>query len=438
MGGPVKDSSQVGSGVAAYRAALAAAPDGSVNVASIGMTTNLADLLASSGDSTDKRSGYDLVAAKVAKVVYMDGGYNFGCAAGNIGPSGECYGTAQKALKMPPSVRLIASGVGQNPDIYTGSGVQNAHPPNSPCREALKDWCCNPNGKRGDSGRLSWDPIAVMIASLDVGAVALKETNFGTQWTADPDGSEHFFGSGTKNAQTDFTDRGSSPGKIVRAIDFYVNQVPGAPTPPPPAPPTPPTPPTPPPPTPPPSNWTKAGGANCYGARGGSPAHGAKDLEHPVDSSCGTMRLTECKAKCEAEPGCTAVTVNPNAGAGAGMVDCFRKAEVAVSQCDLGTSFSTYVHKASTQAQGFNCYGARGGSSAHGAKDLEHPVDSSCGIMSVGDCLGKCALLPGCTAITWGRTSPGQGNCYRKADVVLSQCDHGTDFDTWLAAKKSS
>ena len=166
--------------------------------------------------------------------------------------------------------------------------------------------------------------------------------------------------------------------------------------------------------------------------------HGAKDLEHPADSSCGTMRLTECKAKCEAEPGCTAVTVNPNAGAGAGMVDCFRKAEVAVSQCDLGTSFSTYVHKASAQAQGFNCYGARGGSSAHGAKDLEHPVDSSCGIMSVGDCLGKCALLPGCTAITWGRTSPGQGNCYRKADVVLSQCDHGTDFDTWLAATASA
>jgi hypothetical protein len=74
MGGPVKDSSQVGSGVAAYRSALAAAPNGSVNIASIGMTTNLADLLASSGDGADARSGYDLVAAKVAKVVYMDGG----------------------------------------------------------------------------------------------------------------------------------------------------------------------------------------------------------------------------------------------------------------------------------------------------------------------------------------------------------------------------
>ena len=74
MGGPVKDSSQVGSGVAAYRSALAAAPDGSVNIASIGMTTNLADLLASSGDGADARNGYDLVAAKVAKVVYMDGG----------------------------------------------------------------------------------------------------------------------------------------------------------------------------------------------------------------------------------------------------------------------------------------------------------------------------------------------------------------------------
>lgn len=50
-------------------------------------------------------NGFDLVAAKVNKVVFMDMMYNFGCAAGNIGPSKECYDSAQAAVKMPPNVR---------------------------------------------------------------------------------------------------------------------------------------------------------------------------------------------------------------------------------------------------------------------------------------------------------------------------------------------
>ena len=175
--GPVKSSKQAGvlSGVQAYRKVLAAAPNASVNVASIGMPTNLRDLLKSTSDEYSSLSGYDLIAEKVAKIVFMDGGYNFGCAAGNIGPADDCYGSAQAALKMPPNVRLVFSGKGQNPDIYTGSGLQQSHPANSPCREAYRDWCCNPNGQWGSGGRLSWDPITVMIAALDVGSVSEKE-----------------------------------------------------------------------------------------------------------------------------------------------------------------------------------------------------------------------------------------------------------------------
>ena len=36
-------------------------------------------------------------------------------------------------------------------------------------------------GKWGSSGRLSWDPITVMIAATDVGSVFEKEVNYGTQ-----------------------------------------------------------------------------------------------------------------------------------------------------------------------------------------------------------------------------------------------------------------
>lgn len=76
-GGPIKNASMVMSGTDAYRKALAAAPDGSVNVASIGMPTNLRDLLNTTADQFSPLSGYDLVAAKIGKVVFMDGGCVF-------------------------------------------------------------------------------------------------------------------------------------------------------------------------------------------------------------------------------------------------------------------------------------------------------------------------------------------------------------------------
>jgi hypothetical protein len=228
-GGPIKNASMVMSGTDAYRKELAAAPDGSVNVASIGMPTNLRDLLNTTADEYSPLTGFDLISKKVGKIVFMDGGYNFGCAAGLIGPAYDCEGSAQSALKMPPNVRLVFSGKGSSPPIYTGKGMQKSHPANSPCREAYKHWCCNPNGEDGTHGRLSWDPITVMIAALDVGSVFEKEVNYGTRVTADEGGKEHFSPpNGTKNAQTDFADAATSPAKIAAVIDSYLNMVPAA------------------------------------------------------------------------------------------------------------------------------------------------------------------------------------------------------------------
>lgn len=227
-GGPIKNASMVMTGTDAYRKALAMAPDGSVNVASIGMPTNLRDLLNTTADKYSPLSGVDLVAKKVAKVVFMDGGYNFGCAAGNIGPAYDCEGGAMNTLKaMPPNVRMVFSSKGSSPPIYTGKGMQKSHPASSPCREAYKHWCCNPKGEDGTHGRLSWDPITVMIAALDVGSVYEKETDYGTQVTADEAGRENFFGNGTTNAKTDFNISATDAALMISAsIDHYLNMVP--------------------------------------------------------------------------------------------------------------------------------------------------------------------------------------------------------------------
>jgi inosine-uridine nucleoside N-ribohydrolase len=88
-----------------------------------------------------------------------------------------------------------------------------------------------------------------------------------------------------------------------------------------------------------------------------------------------------------------------------------------------------------TEAKGDNCYGTRdGGKTHHGATDLERPVSASCGIMSIVACQEKCGQTEGCTGVSVLKTGDGLYDCYRKADIDLSKCDHGSSFDTWAKA----
>ena len=91
----------------------------------------------------------------------------------------------------------------------------------------------------------------------------------------------------------------------------------------------PPSPPSPPP-SPPGPAWSKAAGKNCWGSRGGQPAHGASDLEQPPSASCGEMSLGACEAKCNALQGCTGIVVAQAAG---GLLSCYRKADIHLGQC---------------------------------------------------------------------------------------------------------
>jgi hypothetical protein len=97
------------------------------------------------------------------------------------------------------------------------------------------------------------------------------------------------------------------------------------------------------------------------------------------------------------------------------------------------------------QAKGFNCHGPMhaGGSGrdvapgsfdelqergtmlpARGAKNLDQ---FSIGDLTVAECKSKCATLVGCEAIAW---MPGK--CFRRADVDLAKCEHGTKYTTYV------
>ena len=101
---PIKSYDDCDDAWVVYRRVLAAQPDHSVTIASIGMLTNLYLLFRrSEGDEYSPLSGIDLVAQKVKKVVYMDGGYNFGCAAGYVGEMSACDGNAEFVVENWPA-----------------------------------------------------------------------------------------------------------------------------------------------------------------------------------------------------------------------------------------------------------------------------------------------------------------------------------------------
>ena len=155
------------------------------------------------------------------------------------------------------------------------------------------------------------------------------------------------------------------------------------------------------------------------------PDHGATDLERPSSSSCGTMTLAACKAKCYDLQGCTGIT-SIESSTNSSLVECYRKADIFLGSCDPGTKFDTWVWKDWYPSKGYNCY------PGHGADDLDSK--SGCGTMSAYDCREKCHEIEECTGVVWkGGPHSGVGDCYRKKNIDLSQCDRATAWDTYLA-----
>ena len=130
-----------------YREVLAAQPDGSVTIVSIGFVNNLYDLLRSHGD---------LVAAKVKVLVQMGGVRNdaFNLVRHNL------VGQTEHVLRHWPTPIVFSQEGG---DIQTGALLRNA-PIGNPVREAYRLWW------RGDvKNRSSWDQLAVLYGVRGLG-----------------------------------------------------------------------------------------------------------------------------------------------------------------------------------------------------------------------------------------------------------------------------
>ena len=149
-----------------YRQVLAAADDGSVTIACVGLLTALEHLLLSQPDDISPLSGAELLRRKVCRVISMGypekEGPNFNWDMDAPG--------AQRFLQDCP-VPVYASGYGTS--VITGAHLSGKLPADHPLRQIYEIW----NGE--SCGRSSWDLIATLYA-LEPDTKLLRAVSRGT------------------------------------------------------------------------------------------------------------------------------------------------------------------------------------------------------------------------------------------------------------------
>jgi hypothetical protein len=146
---------QLPSALKIYRSILAAQPDGSVTVVSVGFLVNLEELLKSPADADSPLSGMDLVKKKVKQLVVMGGAYPNGGEWNFCGNNPEVGGASSYVVENWPTPQLF-SGFEIGQAITTGIKVKDC-PATDPVRRAYELF-------NQFQGRSSWDLTAVLAA----------------------------------------------------------------------------------------------------------------------------------------------------------------------------------------------------------------------------------------------------------------------------------
>jgi inosine-uridine nucleoside N-ribohydrolase len=154
----LKTNSDYPSATEVYRKVLAAQPDGSVVIVTVGFLSNLEALLKSGPDQISKLSGKELVAKKVKKWVAMAGGF----------PEGNEFNINQHAAASVFTIAnwptpILFSGFEIGAKIMTGNKVATLGTKGSPVQWAYH-YCLSNYESRQSVNRNSWDHTAVLCA----------------------------------------------------------------------------------------------------------------------------------------------------------------------------------------------------------------------------------------------------------------------------------
>jgi inosine-uridine nucleoside N-ribohydrolase len=155
----LKDSSKADESVHLYRKTLAAQPDSSVVIASVGFSTNIARLLDSKGDDLSPLSGKELVAKKVKLLAMMAGSFNDSLNDGEYNVMKDTNAARKVFEEWPTRIVISPFEVGIQVE-YPGASIENDFPwaPNHPLTIAYKSYQPMPYD------RPTWDPTAVLYA----------------------------------------------------------------------------------------------------------------------------------------------------------------------------------------------------------------------------------------------------------------------------------
>lgn len=176
----LRSNAEAEEAVSLYRRVLAAQPDGSVTVVTVGFFTNLANLLQSGPDRHSKLTGRELVARKVGRLVSMAGKF----------PAGREFNVfkdtkASQVVMANWPTPVLFSGFEIGEKIHTGLPlVRNPNIRRSPVQDVFR--ISIPLDKNDVNGRMSWDQTAVLVAVL--GPAPYYATQPGRMTVAD-DGS---------------------------------------------------------------------------------------------------------------------------------------------------------------------------------------------------------------------------------------------------------
>jgi inosine-uridine nucleoside N-ribohydrolase len=172
----LKSNDEAMEAVTLYRKVLAAQPDNSVTIITVGFFTNLANLLSSPPDKTSSLAGKDLVAKKVKQLVSMAAGIGKdGKSAHEFNVWTDPKATRKVFAEWPTPILISGFEIGEK--IFTGIPlIKNDAIKNSPVKEAYAIALAS---NKSEVGRCSWDQTAVLVA---IGGYApyfdVKKLNF--------------------------------------------------------------------------------------------------------------------------------------------------------------------------------------------------------------------------------------------------------------------
>ncbi len=152
-----KTTAEAPDAVTVYRKILAAQPDTSVTIVTVGFLTNLRNLLESKADANSQLDGKELVRRKVKQWVCMGGKF----------PTGKEFNIEKDAASAKIAIdnwptRVLFSGFEIGKKVKTGLRLIKEGAKDSPVRHTF---AINiPLAKEDKNGRMSWDQTAVLVA----------------------------------------------------------------------------------------------------------------------------------------------------------------------------------------------------------------------------------------------------------------------------------